>query len=691
MGRFIVTSGTHFDPVTFDEMNSLVSAAQERYDTADDAYSQIASDTEALERYISENENDSEAKKIYDNYKNRLKTLQENLWNNGYNAQTRRDLREARASYSRDIGKLNDVITRRREAGKKYGEAMRSNPNLVMGMNPANAGLNAYLKDDNFGNDWFSYDSSKFESEVGTEVTNRMKGMLRGLDDSDSIVRNPALKAIITRVLTNGATNEEVDEARSLAPQLVGASNKDRQQAYKEMAQKGTPVSEVAKIMIDTLADKYQATGIDNSDADDNQKARLINRGIAGFSYGIGAPDVKDFEDPDFNLQQAIGQYRETHGVPEEETPRENDIVPAEYNGKNSKKAAKRSSKWFGDIPMIIDGKTKNEIRNGMDAAAAVFSHDIGEESMRVLGFDVRRKGYGASASDNFLYGETVATNGDVYETRYNPKADTVQVRKKGSNINWKDADRSEALTRRAHELRKQYEDNLKWYKDNQPDLYDAATFDVDTMYDVMDDYDIPFGSIQDIADAYHADEDNRVGINRDGTVVSSRANGKLIEGFSGQMSSAIEKGRNGSYRRYDNSYMGIHKIGKDGLPKGKAIRNTNDIYEFDENGKITNLQRVTINDDGLKNGYFIQKTSKGEFATGVDMLNSEKINSSFRYYQEMYARALQTPNRAERLAQILDIKDNLAKEIQSIIGYENNEPVYGNTSTKNPYIKDKI
>lgn len=685
MGRFIVTSGTHFDPISFEQMGQMITNANQKYEAADDAYSEIASNTEALERYISDNPNDSEAKKMYDSYKNKLTTLQENLWNNGYNAQTRRDLRDARASYAKDMGRLNDVITRRREAAKQYATAMHNNPHLVLGKNPGDAGLNAYLQDDNFGNDWFSYDSSKFETEVGAEVANRMKGLVRGLQDKNSIVKNPALKSTLTRVLTNGATNEEVSEARALAPSLIGYSQSERTRAYNEMKKAGNPVSVVAQIMIDTLADKYQSTGITNSDADDSQKSRLVNRGLAGFSYGIGAPDIKDFNDPDFDLQQAIAEAAANGGLPADGGYPVADVDYDTRNGKDAKKAGKKYSKWFGDIPMIVDGRTKAEIRNGADASAAVYSHDIGEESMRRLGFDVRRSNYGAKASKNFLTGVTVGNDGITYETRYVPSADTVQVRKKGSNIDWKDAPRSQVLTDVAHDLRGKYEANLEWYKKNQRDLYDAATFDVDDMYDIMEEYDLPFSSVHDIRDAYMSDPKNRVGNNMDRTVVASLAGGdSTIENFAKTLLGNITEGSTGAYRRYNGSTMGIHEIGKDGLPVSHAKRDMDKVFDFDDKDTL-GVAAVYLTDDGLKNGYLIMHTSKGDFSIGIDMIPSGKIKSEFMHAQQAYAHA-NGLGADERGAAMFDTKNNFTNGVKSILNYGNKDQELGNTNSKNPY-----
>lgn len=681
MGRFIVTSGTHFDPISFEQMGQMITNANQKYETTDDAYSEIASDTEALERYISDNPNDSKAKEIYDSYKDRLSTLQENLWNNGYNAQTRRDLREARASYARDMDKLNDVITRRRKAAKQYSTAMHDNPNLVLGKNPGEAGLNAYLDDDNFGNDWFSYDSSKFESEVGNEVANRMKSFVRELRDKNSIIRNPALEFVLTRVLTNGATNEEVDEARTLAPSLVGLSQGERAQVYDEMNKSGKPVSYVAQIMIDTLADKYQSTGILNSDTDDSQKNRLINRGLAGFSYGIGAPDIKDFNDPDYDLRRAI----EKADLPDKKETPIADVKPDTRNGENAKKAGKNYNKWFGEMPMIIDGRTNAEIRNGADAAAAVYSHDIGEESIEELGFDIRRSNYGAYSSKNFLTGEVVANNGVVFETRYNSAADIVQVREKGSNIDWHDAPRSEVLTEKAHRLRQQYEANLKWYKENQKDLYDAATFDVDKMYDIMDEYKLPFSSVYDIRDAYMSDPRNRVGNNMDRTVVASLAGGdSTIENFAKTLLGDITKGRTPEYRRYNGSTGGIHKIGDDGLPVSHAKKNMDEVFDFDDKDTL-GISAVYLTDDGLKNGYLIMHTSKGDFSIGVDMIPSGKIKSEYIYAQQAYAHANRMDNDKRGIA-IFDSKNNFVNGTKSILNYGNKDQELGNTNSKNPY-----
>ena len=110
MARFIVTSGSHFQPLTYDELVKPLMQMTEAQNKAQDAYDQISMETNALENYISQNPGDENARAMYDNYKAKLSALQNNLWNNGYSSQTARDLSVARAGYAGDVTRLATAI-----------------------------------------------------------------------------------------------------------------------------------------------------------------------------------------------------------------------------------------------------------------------------------------------------------------------------------------------------------------------------------------------------------------------------------------------------------------------------------------------------------------------------------------------------------------------------------------------------
>ena len=79
MPKYLVTSGSHYEPFSYNELVAPIAQMQEAHNAAQDAYDALNLDTESLRRYITDNPEDANAKALYDNYIDKLTTLQQNL------------------------------------------------------------------------------------------------------------------------------------------------------------------------------------------------------------------------------------------------------------------------------------------------------------------------------------------------------------------------------------------------------------------------------------------------------------------------------------------------------------------------------------------------------------------------------------------------------------------------------------
>lgn len=219
MPKFLVTSGSHFQPFTYDELSKPVMQAVEAHNAAQDAYDTLSDETAALERYITNNPEDSMAREWYDNYMQKLNSLQENLWANGYNASTQRDLRAARNGYFRDITRIASAIKKRQEAGSTWSKMKLEHPELIMEDNPANVGLNSYLMDDNFGSNFYTYNGKTFAEEVSVDVAARGNELIR----RPEVMRDPDLVGRIITKMKTGFTNEEQRNASGFVRGVISA------------------------------------------------------------------------------------------------------------------------------------------------------------------------------------------------------------------------------------------------------------------------------------------------------------------------------------------------------------------------------------------------------------------------------------------------------------------------------------
>lgn len=284
MPRFLVTNGKTFEPFSFEELVKPLAYTQERHDAAQDAYDKLSMDTESLANYISDNEDDKEAKAMYESYRDKLKTLQDNLWQYGVTAQTRRDLAAARIGYAKDIQRLGKAIEARQARSKEYWDLAHKNPDLIVGNDPRLYGLDNYLKDDTFGSNWFSYSGNQFMSEVGADAKARALELRRNIVNEDEV------PGYITRIEQRGFTQDEVDKA------ILAA----RSGAYKYI--EDGPI----KILAETLIDHINATGaVLGKNISKEQYNRFFDYAKPALSQGILGVDTKDFVDKGY--QAVVG------------------------------------------------------------------------------------------------------------------------------------------------------------------------------------------------------------------------------------------------------------------------------------------------------------------------------------------------------------------------------------------------
>ena len=296
MPKYLVTSGSHFTPFTYDELVKPVAHMQQVHDAAQDAYDQLNLETSALRRYISDNPADSQAKAMYDNYMDKLTTLQNNLWNNGVNAQTRRDLAAARGAYASDITRLATAVKNRQERSKEYWDMRHKNPDLIMGDDPGLGGLNDYLANENFGQNYFTYSGEQFMKEVGTDAKARAAELQR----DPRVERDPDLNWMLTRIQQEGFTSSEVSNANAAVRAALSGD---------DGALAG--LDQPSRILADVLMSHINATGAQRGVNVSNEEFnRLIGYGSAGLAQAIGKEERKDFNDPYVAQQMELDTYR---------------------------------------------------------------------------------------------------------------------------------------------------------------------------------------------------------------------------------------------------------------------------------------------------------------------------------------------------------------------------------------------
>lgn len=301
MAKFLVTSGSYFDPFTYDELAKPIQQTVEAHNATQDAYETLMSETEALRQYIMREPENSEARMLYDSYTKKLENLQNNLWQRGYNAGTRRDLSIARAGYASDITRLGSAIKARQDRSNEYWKIKHEHPDMIMSSDPGAESLDKYLQNDRFGQDYYSYSGEQFMNEVGADAKARANEIMT---NPKVLEKYPELAGYIPVLQKNGFSSVQVEAAAALV-----RGDRTLYDAISDPASKTA-----ALILSNVLQSHLESTGASGR-VDPKEYDRLIKYGKAGLSQAIGKDDIDFMKDNEYAYDQEIRAARAKAGI----------------------------------------------------------------------------------------------------------------------------------------------------------------------------------------------------------------------------------------------------------------------------------------------------------------------------------------------------------------------------------------
>lgn len=641
MSRYIVTNDSFFTPYTYDELLKPLQQMTDAHNAAADAYDALSMETAALGQYISKNKGDERARAMYDNYINQLSSLQESLWEKGYNHATRGDLSSARYGYANNIKPIQEAISNRQKRSEEFWKAIHNNPTLIYGNDPMTQGLDNYLDDPNYGLNWFSYSGEQFMNEVGADAKARASEMLR----NPEIARDPRLVGYLTRIEKEGFTSQEVQNASNLVYEIL-----DKKIDRNSISSNSTPESILANILLSHL-DSTGAYG----NVDPSQFSRLVRYGVAGLAQGIGKTSVNYLNDKvwdeDMKLRNIAYQHSLSSGKNSGSKKGSNDeditYGPDRQrnwheevlNGENSRRMQRRLNRFLGDPSapgkMLVTKNGQNEVHNNVDASMLVYGADIRDKYKQSTGLDVGLEPSMARTPSEYISGK-VNIDGDIYNVRVTPSGIVQWMDENGRPHN------SKKLTQQYAEGRKEFLDNVEYYQKNEKDIFKMATITPERQRDFYEkngvDTRVPLNELREFV---QSDQSNAMGYSRSYVDISSPGldMGKYNEKLTSMLAASLKakndntlaKDRVGARSTKGNYFHGIHKINQNtNMPEYDAIKKLDDYFDY-KDGKITNVTHVNISEDAIVDGYLIYNLTNGDkVAVGIDKLDSQPIKGIY-------------------------------------------------------------
>jgi len=630
MGKYLVTSGSHFRPLSYDEMVKPLAQMTEAHNAAQDVYDQLSMETEALRQYISENEDDKRAKQMYDSYVDKLSTLQNNLWSNGFNAGTRRDLASARASYASDVTALKNAITNRQERSKEYWDARHKDPTLVTGFDPGTGGLDNYLGNPDYGRDWYSYSGTQFANEVAADAKARGAEMINSYATT-----NPNLAGYLEYHVRNGFTNQQVDNAGMLARQILSG----------QVDPNDPNIDPVESLLATTLISRLSSSGArpgQNLSAEEFE--RMFNYGMLGLAQGIGKEDMQLVNNKvwDHAMSRADALYKARLNA----SANAGDGVHREAI--LSKQQSGNSDKVIGNISKVYDkdtyanGNTVN-IRmpdgsikqlHSSDEALDLFMTNRVQNFLSATGIDVRQP------ASNILHTEKSKKTGSDKGTPLKVERDGLGLNGHGKvkrlvSGKWVD---DPLLTNHYNEAVDEYRSTMHQIESLNPGmkltnygLSPSESHHLRKKYDIPDsvpDYDLEAAILSKQKNGFTTSATIAQGPEDDDIKVRLATIMDGMYGYDGQ-----------NYSK--TSLNGFYKVGKDGITESKinAAAGKNglaDIFKM-TNGRIdpNSIVNIGINPEDIKDGRVrVRVTASngknvGTYVTDITTLGNDLAGST--------------------------------------------------------------
>lgn len=285
MANYFLTETAQFNPFSYQEMLAPVKAYQDAYNTLENEMVNLDIMAGDVASKLTQNPEDAELRNVYDKFQADMQAAMNNLYNNGYNSTTRKQLAGLKARYAKELNPINEAYQAYQEDQKYLNKMAIEHPELII------KNKSASISDYMHGN----------------------RPNLSGIDTNE--LRDEALKIAeqqASRTYREDPNWTSTAGGRALERSTyTGLDDETFASAIMEI-QSGNVTSDNAKLIkesIDSVLGSVDTTGL--SDGEVRQIYNSVIEGVrAGFKYN---KDTKTIDDPMFahNLRIAEANYKQ--------------------------------------------------------------------------------------------------------------------------------------------------------------------------------------------------------------------------------------------------------------------------------------------------------------------------------------------------------------------------------------------
>ena len=163
-----ITVTSKYKPFTYEELVKPLEGYWKKYDKAEEELGDLSTKLSALDYIIQSEPEDSPLKARYSNYKSKLETAAETLGRNGLNQEVRNLLKEANASFAKDISPIATQYARRQKLEDEQRKVKESKPSTYFSKRAAETSLAEMIDNPNWS----------YTSFVGDDITKAVQSMV---------------------------------------------------------------------------------------------------------------------------------------------------------------------------------------------------------------------------------------------------------------------------------------------------------------------------------------------------------------------------------------------------------------------------------------------------------------------------------------------------------------------------------